>query len=144
MESLSGVIEHGWRRGTNILKIPTANLKWNRKKKIPKIGVYAGLVVIESSMYGAMINIGSNPTFENTEVTIEAHILDFDKDIYGKKALFIFVEMIREEIKFNSIDALKNQLISDIEESYKSLRKHKEEIFEFISSENINLNEVYF
>ncbi len=113
--SISGYIEHGFKRGTNVLKIPTANLNVDQEYILPKTGVYAGMVLLENQFYKAMINIGTNPTFNNQHLTIEAHILDFDEDIYGQKIRFFFYDRIRDEMKFHSIDELKNQLLRDIQ-----------------------------
>lgn len=113
--SIQGVIEHGFRRGTDLLKIPTANLKVDPEYIIPRTGVYAGYVKIQNKFHKAMINVGKNPTFDNKDQTIEAHIIDFDEDIYDQKARFYFYDLIREEMKFASFEDLKNQLHQDVE-----------------------------
>lgn len=122
--SIYGKVVHGFKRGSTILNIPTANLAPNKEYILPKPGVYAGAVSINSDMHIAMINIGLNPTFENELVTIEAHILDFDKNIYDKHARFYFYSRIRDEIKFKSIDQLKTQLHKDIETTRKTMMKN--------------------
>lgn len=71
-----------------------------------------------------MINVGSNPTFNNTKRTIEAHILDFDQDIYGEKVRFLFAQYIRGEQKFPSVQALKEQLHRDIMSTRSILSKN--------------------
>ena len=81
---------------------------------IPNTGVYAGCVSVDDTLYYAMINIGKNPTFENEIQTIEAHILNFDQDLYEKEVRFYFYKKIRDEKKFKNIDELKDQLVSDI------------------------------
>lgn len=123
MYSIDGIVEKGYQRGTKLLKIPTANLSFPGDQVIPRIGVYAGYVRIDKKYYWAMINIGNNPTFGNQKETIEAHILDFNQDIYGKKIRMLFADFIRPEQKFDSIDALKAQLHKDIDTTKKILSK---------------------
>lgn len=113
--SVEGDVVHGFKRGSSLLQIPTANLEVERDYILPSNGVYAGAVSIDSDMYLAMINIGNNPTFENEVKTIEAHILDFDQNIYDKKVRFYFYSKIRDEQKFDNFHHLKAQLLSDIE-----------------------------
>ncbi len=123
MYSIDGTIRHGFQRGSKILNIPTANLEPDSLFTLPAIGVYAGYMKLKNSYYPAMINIGFNPTFGNTHKSIEAHVLDFDQDLYGKKVSFLFVQKIRPEHKFDSIEALKTQLKQDIETTRQILAK---------------------
>ncbi|MBP3853670.1 MAG: riboflavin biosynthesis protein RibF, partial [Erysipelotrichaceae bacterium] len=126
--SVSGVIVHGFRRGSELLKIPTANLEVDYEYVLPEIGVYAGLVMVENNLYPAMINVGKNPTFNNQTMTVEAHILDFDRDIYDRKARFFFLEKTRGEIKFDHFNQLKDQLHQDIQATRQVLKSHGEMI----------------
>ncbi len=119
--SIQGIIEHGFHRGSELLQIPTANLKVNEEYILPGIGVYSGYVCMDSVFYQAMINVGKNPTFDNCDLTIEAHILNFNKDIYGKEVRFFFDHLIREEKKFNSFQDLKLQLEKDIQTTQNEL-----------------------
>lgn len=121
--SLSGTVEHGFRRGSELLNIPTANLKVDGEYLLPKTGVYAGYVFVNDTFYKAMINVGKNPTFDNQALTIEAHILDFNEDIYDLPVRFFFYSLIREETKFASFMELKNQLHQDIETTRVELEK---------------------
>ena len=114
MYSIEGVIEHGFKRGSTLLKFPTANLGANPDYLMPSSGVYAGFVYVDDTFYGAMINVGNNPTFENTKISIEAHIFDFDQDIYERQVRFFFLKKTRDEIRFDGFEALKKQLQSDI------------------------------
>lgn len=114
MYSIEGVIEHGFKRGSTLLKFPTANLGANPDYLVPSSGVYAGFVYVDDTFYGAMINVGNNPTFKNTKVSIEAHIFDFDQDIYERQVRFFFLKKTRNEIRFDGFEALKKQLQSDI------------------------------
>ena len=114
MYSIEGVVEHGFKRGSTLLKFPTANLGANPDYLVPSSGVYAGFVCVNNIFYGAMINVGNNPTFENKKVSIEAHIFDFDQDIYDQRVRFFFLKKTRNEIRFNGFEELKKQLESDI------------------------------
>ena len=75
MYSIEGIIEHGFKRGSTLLKFPTANLGPNADYLVPSSGVYAGFVCVNDIFYGAMINVGNNPTFENKKVSIEITFL---------------------------------------------------------------------
>ncbi|MGM9947229.1 bifunctional riboflavin kinase/FAD synthetase [Floccifex sp.] len=122
--SISGKVVHGFKRGSQILQIPTANLEVENEYILPANGVYAGLVFVNNQFHKAMINIGNNPTFENTKKSIEAHIIDFNANIYDSIVRFFFVDYLRSEQKFDSVQALKNQLLSDIEQSQKRLKEN--------------------
>lgn len=114
---LNGIVMHGDERGRTI-GYPTANLKPEHENKvIPKNGVYAVKVRVESTWYGGMMNIGVRPTFGEDERTIEVNIFDFEEDIYGETIQVRFVDRIRDEQKFGGVEELKAQLRSDKEES---------------------------
>ena len=121
--SVSGTIEHGFKRGSNLLCIPTANLKVDDEYILPKTGVYCGYVFVNKTYYKAMINVGNNPTFDNQKLTIEAHLLDFNEDIYDCISRFFFYTLIREEVKFEDFQHLKQQLLQDIETTRLKLEK---------------------
>ncbi|MCS7206217.1 MAG: bifunctional riboflavin kinase/FAD synthetase [Leptospiraceae bacterium] len=111
---ITGTVVKGFQRG-KLIGFPTANLDVPLTKVIPKIGVYIGYCELGGVLYKAMINIGFNPTFNNQLLSIEAHILNFDKLIYGEIVKFHFVDRIRDEMKFSSVDELRNQLQKDRE-----------------------------
>lgn len=94
---------------------PTANLQMNDNYIVPRFGVYDTDIVVDGVRYKAATSIGTNPTVEDDGLKIEAHILDFDKDIYGKEAQLIFLNFIREEKVFNSVDELFKQIEKDVE-----------------------------
>jgi riboflavin kinase/FMN adenylyltransferase len=106
----------GFQRGRTI-GFPTANLDIPTTKVIPKIGVYRGYCEYGGIYYRAMINIGYNPTFNNQLLSVEAHVLDFDKNIYGEQVRFLFVDRLRDEKKFSGIEELKEQLQKDKEKT---------------------------
>lgn len=112
--SIPGTIEHGFKRGNSLLNIPTANLKPEPGYIEPCQGVYAGYVLADDQIWPAMINVGPNPTFENTQITMEAYLIGFSGSLYGKKVRFFFGPKFRGEMKFPSVDALKAQLHQDI------------------------------
>lgn len=93
---------------------PTANLKVSETYKlIPKIGVYVVEGVVEGQKLKGMMNIGFRPTVDGTSLSIEVHFFDFSENIYGKYLQISVIEKIRDEQKFESVEALKNQLDQD-------------------------------
>ena len=122
---IEGKIIHGKQRGKNLLNIPTANISIHNNKVRPSPGVYAGLVQISSEWYKAAINIGYNPTFKNPSLSIEAHILDMNKQIYGLKMTLFLFYYIRKEKKFSSVALLSKQIQQDIKRTRKLMHnKH--------------------
>jgi len=111
---LKGTVIYGNQIGRT-LGFPTANLKLSEAHKIlPKNGAYAVKVKTVTGTYGGMLNIGYRPTLLNTSnLSIEVHIFDFDSNIYEEIIEVYFVKKIRDEIKFESAEALKKQLASD-------------------------------
>ncbi len=110
---LSGVVVEGQKLGRQ-LGYPTANLNIDEPHKlIPQNGVYAGYIKIGNQTHKTMINIGVRPTVDGTHRTIEAHILDFNQDLYNQKHTIFLVQFLREEIRFNGLEALKIQLHKD-------------------------------
>ncbi len=113
--TLHGNVVEGHKLGREI-QFPTANIESSDPHKIiPGHGVYAVMVRFNSSVYKGMLNIGTRPTVNNNadHRSIEVHIFDFNKTIYGKQIELCFYQKIREEQKFNSIDELKKQLEKD-------------------------------
>lgn len=113
--SLTGTIIEGRKIGRTI-GFPTANIRPDyRYKLIPCDGVYAVEVILEGSNHPGMLSIGSNPTVnsDKEKKSIEVHILDYDKDIYGKSISVIFRKRLRDEIKFDSREQLADQMRLD-------------------------------
>lgn len=120
--SLHGEVVGGRQIGRRI-GYPTANLDVDPEYVLPKMGVYAGFVNIDGLQFGAMISIGLNPTVTNDKrVSIEAHIFDFDRDIYHKNVDFVFVHYLRPELKFANLDGLIEQLKLDEIDSRRYLK----------------------
>ncbi|MEZ7839403.1 MAG: bifunctional riboflavin kinase/FAD synthetase [Flavobacteriales bacterium] len=110
---LSGIVVKGNNLGHK-LGFPTANLKVvDSHKLIPANGVYSVTVSVHQQVYKGMLNIGLRPTIDGEEKTIEVHILDFEANIYGEEITLTFENWIREEQKFESLEALKVQLELD-------------------------------
>ena len=110
---LKGIIVKGKQRGRSI-GYPTANILIDNKwKLLPTDGSYAVWAEVDGQKYKAMMNIGFNPTFPNGKRTVEVHILDFNKDIYGKEMRVSVVQKLRNEKKFNSVGELKKTLEID-------------------------------
>ena len=112
--TLSGKVVEGLKKGT-VLGIPTANIKLHSELYIPKYGVYGVTCKLNNKNYEGVLNIGLTPTVaDNKEVKIEAHIFDFDKNIYGENLDIQINQFIREEMKFNSTEELIKQINLDI------------------------------
>ena len=111
--TLSGTVAEGNKLGRTI-GFPTANIELDSTEKlIPLNGVYAVQVMVNQSNYTGMINIGLRPTVDGKKRTIEVNIFDFDADIYHQKITVKLMDYIRPEVKFEGIEALKEQLNKD-------------------------------
>ena len=112
---LDGIVVEGEKRGRQ-LGFPTANVGVEKNYNIPAKGVYAARAEINNKQYNAVVNIGSKPTFhEEYPISVEAHLFDFTGDIYGQPISLSFVERIRDEKRFDSLDALVAQIKKDSE-----------------------------
>lgn len=113
--TLSGSVIEGQQRGRTI-GFPTANIAVNHPDKIiPKNGVYAVRVHLKNTERLGMMNIGTNPTVNGEHRSIEVHIFDWSDDIYNKPIQVSLIERIRDELKFDSLEALRKQLEKDKE-----------------------------
>jgi riboflavin kinase/FMN adenylyltransferase len=116
-----GEVIHGLQRGRT-LGYPTANLAVDGSQLVPAIGVYATRIKIGKKWYGAMTSVGYNVTFkENTGVTIETNIFDFDEQIYGRHVELEWVRYLRGEVKFDGAEGLIKQLELDKANALKAL-----------------------
>lgn len=115
--SITGSVAHGFQEGRRI-GFPTANIvPESAEKLVPGNGVYATRVSVEGCEWmPAMLNIGTNPTFQRQQTTIEAHIIGFEGDIYGRKVRVEFGRKLRDEQRFESVEALQKQLEADKKE----------------------------
>ena len=110
--STSGIVVHGNARGRTI-GYPTANLAPLDRVILPADGVYVVDVEHDGQMYRGMASVGKNVTFEGDELRFEANIFDFSKDIYGHTIQIFWLDKIREMVKFDSVEALVEQLRQD-------------------------------
>ena len=111
---VEGTVVEGDRRGRD-LGYPTANLASTEHAAIPTDGVYAGWLVVSGEPLPAAISIGTNPTFDGTERRVEAYALDRDDlDLYGRHVAIDFAERMRETIRFDSVEALLEQMSADV------------------------------
>lgn len=110
--SLEGEVIHGRKIGRTI-GFPTANLKIEKEKVLPKIGVYYTNVKVNNKIYKGITSVGNNPTVNGKELTIETYIIDFNENIYEQSIRVYFIEKIRDEIKFNGLEQLVTQLNKD-------------------------------
>lgn len=110
---LSGQVVKGQQIGRSI-GFPTANIQIvDNYKLLPRDGAYAVYAEVAGIHYKAILNIGDRPTVDGKKKTIEAHLIDFDEDVYGQDLSIYFQEFLREEERFESLEALKNQLVID-------------------------------
>lgn len=110
--TLSGLIIKGFQRGRQ-LGMPTANFECG-EQMIPADGVYAGRCRVAGKTYAAGVSIGTLPTFNETKRQVEAHLLGFDGDLYGQTLELELIDFIREQIKFTSVDQLKEKMWADM------------------------------
>jgi riboflavin kinase/FMN adenylyltransferase len=122
--SLSGPVEEGDRIGRE-LGFPTANLAIEPNKLVPGQGVYAGWVTTAGGeqLPGAL-SVGYRPTFAGTQLRVEAFLLDFSGDLYRQRLEIRFVARLRDEIRFDSREALVDQMALDVEETRRRLGRN--------------------
>ena len=119
---LSGTVIHGAKRGRTI-GFPTANIEVEDPHKlIPPNGVYAATTLIDEVKYPVVMNIGTRPTVDGQERSIEAHIIGLDKDLYNRRIQINMQSFIRKERKFDGLDSLKIQIQEDLNEALQLLK----------------------
>ena len=111
---IRGKVEVGRRRGGALLGFPTANITL-QDELCPPTGVYAVTVQLGDRLFPGVANIGYSPTFNDHLFTVEVHILDFKEEIYGRPIRVNFIERIRDEIRFENLKALSDQIGRDVE-----------------------------
>ncbi len=122
---ICGHVVHGEKRGRTI-GFPTANIRLKRSAS-PIHGVYS--VTMHTAEHGALpaiANVGARPTVAGSEIRLEVHVFDFSGDLYGQSVCVAFHHKIRNEIKFDGIDALKQQIELDCETAKKQLKMNNE------------------
>ena len=113
--SLSSTVTHGKKMGHK-LGFPTINQRPPKDKMLPACGVYITRVWIDGEWIAGISNVGTRPTVElDADENCETHLLDFDRDVYGKMVTVEFLERLRGEVHFNSVDQLRQAVSRDIE-----------------------------
>ncbi|MBF0559051.1 MAG: bifunctional riboflavin kinase/FAD synthetase [Nitrospirae bacterium] len=127
---ISGTVIKGAGRGDALLKTPTANIA-TANELIPKEGVYAVRVSLkgQKQVYDGVANIGSNPTFDGKTVSYEVHLFDFNRNLIGEQLRLHFIDRIREEKKFTSVQELKDHIDRDIIQAKKILSSRNDLLF---------------
>lgn len=115
---IGGEVIHGAGRGKKI-NFPTANIHYPDQKVIPANGIYACWATLGEERFMGATNVGFNPTFtpERKTASVEAYLLDFDRDIYGEHLKLEFVARLRDELKFDSVEALVEQMHRDVKQT---------------------------
>lgn len=114
---LDGVVVHGEGRGGSELGYPTANLDVAPHGAVPADGIYAGWFLLGTRRSPAAISVGSNPTFDGTRRTVEAFVLDGGANFYGRRVALEFVERLRGQIRYDSVEPLIEQIGKDVEQT---------------------------
>lgn len=113
--ALDGIVVRGDRRGRT-LGYPTANLQVSRRIAVPAVGVYAGVFTTADGVVATCAtNVGTNPTFGGQQLRVESYLLDYDGDLYGAQASVDFRHRLRDEERFDDVDALVAQMALDVE-----------------------------
>ncbi len=118
--NVEGVVVSGAGRGTG-LGYPTANIE-PEKELLPPSGIYAAFVMVDGKRYMGALNIGAKPTFEDYTSTLEVFLLDYEGDLRGKKLNVLFVEKLRDIVKFDGPESLKRQIAADVEKTKEILK----------------------
>ena len=121
---LSDMVRHGRALGRK-LGAPTVNMRFAPGVLIPRYGVYAAKAHLREGVFSAVTNIGVRPTVSSDHtVSVESHLLDYSGNLYGRPVLLEFVEHIRDEIAFSSVDELSAQISADTERARSILEAH--------------------
>jgi riboflavin kinase/FMN adenylyltransferase len=111
--TLRGPVLHGDERGRTI-GFPTINLGFSADQALPPDGVYVTRAEVRGTVYSGATNIGTRPTFDGTDRRVETYVLDFDGNVYGEVVRIEFLERLRDELKFVSVEALVAQMDRDV------------------------------
>ncbi len=113
--ALRGTVESGRQVGRK-LGFPTANIRTEPRQLVPGRGVYAVEATIANTMYAGVCNIGTRPTFEAGELTVEVHLSGFEGNVYGKRLDVVFCRRLRDEMTFETPEHLVEQIRRDLAE----------------------------
>ena len=127
--ALCGVVEHGKKLGRK-LDFPTANLRWEPSKALPPKGVYAALAYVREDWYMAAVNIGEHPTAPGgSKMTVEANLIGYEgEEFYGCHMRLLFYKRLREEKKFESLEALREAVMFNREETIEYFREAEKQL----------------
>ncbi len=123
--SVTGQVVHGKELGRK-MGFPTANVAMPKHKALPDFGIYIAKVKTKSGTYPAVVSLGFHPTVPEGDITLEAHLLGYSEDLYGQKVRVRFLKRIRPEIRFDTIDELKEQIAKDVQTARSYFREQKE------------------
>ncbi|PKN18172.1 MAG: riboflavin biosynthesis protein RibF [Deltaproteobacteria bacterium HGW-Deltaproteobacteria-6] len=121
--NVAGAVVTGAGRGTG-LGYPTANIE-PEKELLPPPGIYAAFVMVDDHRFMGALNIGAKPTFEDYTSTFEVFLLDYTGDLRGNKINVLFVEKLRDIVKFDGPESLKRQIALDVERTKEILKSNK-------------------
>ena len=122
--SLSGVVVLGDQRGRT-LGFPTANIEVDSKLLLPGDGIYATWAIIDGKRHKSATSIGVRPTFDLTQRLVEVFIMDFDADLYGQTVRLEFIKKVRDQEKFDGLEALVKQINQDVDDCRQVLDKDR-------------------
>jgi riboflavin kinase / FMN adenylyltransferase len=125
---IDGKVIKGTGRGKTLLNIPTANLE-TENELIPKEGVYAAKISFGGKVHDGVANIGRNPTFKGEVMSYEIHIPDFKRNLLGKSLRVHFLERIRDERRFSSVEDLRAQINRDIDTAGRIIRRSRTQLY---------------
>jgi riboflavin kinase/FMN adenylyltransferase len=120
--AVRGRVVHGDKRG-RALGFPTLNIATPRRRLLPRDGIYAARATLGDRTYAAATSLGVRPTFGGTERVLEAYLLDASGDLYGENVAVAFVERLRDELRFESGEALSAQIALDVEATRRALAR---------------------
>jgi riboflavin kinase/FMN adenylyltransferase len=118
---VNGTVIAGRRRGVT-LGFPTANIRMPAMAS-PRTGVYVVEAEVEGKTYGGAANLGYNPTFGDTDLSLETHLFNFDLDIYGKPITIRFIDRLRDEVRFSGPEELARQIAKDVADAKEVLKR---------------------
>lgn len=122
---ITGEVVKGRERGGRLLGFPTANINISASTQAsPRQGVYAVQVIVGGKRYGGAANLGYNPTFGDTDLSLEAHIFDLNEDLYGKTITVCFVDRLRDEKRFSGPEELSVQIKKDVQKAKEVLARN--------------------
>ncbi len=119
---VQGTVVKGQNRGGRLLGFPTANLN-PHGELLPKRGVYAVKLLIDDVFYNGVTNVGYNPTFGDTGLTVETHVLDYSVELMGKTIKVHFIKRLRDEKTFKTLEELSGQIARDIAQTKEVFRE---------------------